>query len=422
LLLIALLLSGCADEKAEPVEAEATSASSEAAQERKPTSPSLPTIGDVILMDGELVSSYPALDLAFPQNASGVLETHYVELGQRVKEGDLLAKLDDTDLRKAVAKAGRDLARAIEDKEKGEADIDRTYQRESEDAQTEYDRAIRDAERKYERDLDEARRALKQARRDLQRLNLQPPTTALAEAEVELGRARDREAEAADDYKQALDRPWEDQEIRDSLYKEWQARIVDRDLAELRLQDAQIAMDVHRLDLQARQQDVDNAAVDLERVEKDPVDKEVVDKEVNLALDRAVEDARLKLAEAEDDMENARLYAPWDGLVRSVEADVGSTIDSGKAIVTLLNIEDLYFVTENLSERHVAQLQRGQHAEITLRTYPDVTLTGTVDVVLPQIERASDSEARFVAYIRLEASELDLLPGMTGRVQVSTGK
>jgi multidrug resistance efflux pump len=429
LLAIALLLGGCAGRKGESVEAEealiegeAMPASPEAAEEREPTSISLPAVDDVILMDGELVGTYPALDLAFPGSASGALEALHVELGQHVQEGDLLAVLDDLELRKAIATAQRDLARAIEDQAKGKADIDRTYRRELEDAQTQYDRATHDAERKYERDLDEARRALEQARRDLQRLDMQPPTTALAEAKVELGRALDQEAKAADDYKQALDRPWEDQEIRDSLYEEWQARIVDRELAELRLQDARIALDVHRLDLEARKQDIDNAAADLERVEKDPVDKEVVDKEVNLALDRAVEDARLKLTEAEEDLENARLYAPWNGLVLSLEADAGSTIDGGKTVITLLNIEELYFVTENLSERHVAQLEHGQHAEITLRTYPDVVLAGTVDVVLPQTERSSDSDARFVAYIRLEASELDLLPGMTGRVQVSTGK
>jgi multidrug resistance efflux pump len=69
----------------------------------------------------------------------------------------------------------------------------------------------------------------------------------------------------------------------------------------------------------------------------------------------------------------------------------------------------------------VAQLEPGQHAEITLRSYPDVTLTGQVDVVLPKTDRTGETDARFVAYILLDESELDLLPGMTGRVEVVTG-
>jgi multidrug efflux pump subunit AcrA (membrane-fusion protein) len=426
-IVFALLLGGCARTKSEPVPAgEASGAEAampaepERAGETEPAQPTLPAASEVILMDGELVSTYPSLGLAFPGSADGELLNLYVEVGQRVRKGDLLASLDDAELRKAVAEAQLDLDRAIEDRDKGKADIDKTYQRELDDAQLQYDRAVHDAERKYERELDDAQRALEQARRDLQRLQMQPPTTALAEAKADLGRAMDREADAADAYKQALDRPWENQDMRDALYKDWQASIVDRDLAQLRLEDAQIALQVHQLDVQARQSDVENAARDVQRVEKDPVDRDIVEREVNLALDRAVEDARHKLAEAQADLENARLYAPRDGLVLSLEAGVGSTVGTGKAIVTLLNIEEIYFITQNLSERHIAQLRRGQHAEITLRTYPDVVLSGTVHVVLPQIERASDSEARFVAYIRLDGSELDLLPGMTGRVEVIT--
>jgi multidrug resistance efflux pump len=339
-----------------------------------------------------------------------------------VTKSGLLAVLDDGAQRKAVAEAQLDLDRALEDLEQGEADIEKTYQRESEDAQIKYERAVHDAERNYERELDEARRALEGARRDLERHQMQPPTTDLAEAEVELARARDREADAADAYKQALDRPWEPQDVRDSLYEDWQTTIVDRDLAELRLDDAQIAMQVYQLDLKALQRDVRNAETDLARVEKDPVDEDLVEREINLDLGRAVEDAQRKLTEAQQDLEDARLYAPWDGLVRSIQASVGSSVEGGRAVIELLNIKDLYFRTQNLSERHVAQLRRGQRAEITLRSYPDVVLGGTVQVVLPQTERATDSDARFVAYIRLDKSDLDLLPEMTGRVQVITGE
>ena len=247
-------------------------------------------------------------------------------------------------------------------------------------------------------------------------------TTAVAEAKVDLARAKEREADTSDAYKQALDRPWEDQEIRDSLYEDWQVSIVDRELAQLRLADAQLALEVHGYDLVARKKDVEYAAADLERVEKDPVDRAHVDKEVNLALRRAVEDAQAALTEVREDLEDAQLYAPWDALVLSLETSIGASVGSGTPVVTLLNLEDLYFATQNLSERHIAQLRRGQRAEITLRAYPDVILGGTVDVVLPQTERTSDTDAAFVAYIRPDESELDLLPEMTGRVEVITAK
>jgi multidrug resistance efflux pump len=423
MLLIALLAGGCGREEAQAPAGEGRRVPETAPQETPAAAPpSATAASDVILMDGELVSAYPSLSLAFPENAVGRLQSIGVSLGQRVEAGDLLAVLDEGELTRAVRKARRDLDRALEDQAKGEADVERNYQRQSDDAQRTYDRAVRDAEQKYERELEEARRTLAQVERDLQQAQMQPPTTSLAEAEAELNRALTREADAADAYEQALDRPWERQEIRDSLYKDWQAAIVDRELAQLRLEDAQIALRVYRLDLAAKREAVENASADLEGVEKDPVDpREEVEREVNLAYERAVEDARLQLAEAEQDLENARLYAPWDGLVLSIEAGVGSTVGAGQAVVVLLNVEALYFVTQNLSERHVAQLQPGQRAQVTLRAYPDVVLGGTVDVVLPKLDRAADTDARFVAYIRLDESALDLLPGMTGRVEVVTG-
>lgn len=426
MLFLALLAGGCGRQEARVQEpAGGEQLAPEAALQETPNA-ALPAVtpgtSDVILMDGELVSAYPALPLAFPENASGRLRELHVALGQRVAKGELLATLDDGELRKAVDQARLDLKRALEDQAQGQAEIDKAYQRQSEDAQRTHDRALRDAERAYARALEDARRALAQAERDLERATLQPPTTALAEAEVELARAMDREAEAADSYAQALDRPWEPQEIRESLYKEWQARIVDRELAELRLEDAEVALRVHRLDLAAKRQAVENAQADLARVEQDPVDpREEVDREVNRSYERAVEDARVRLAEAQADLEHARLVAPWNGLVLSLKIGVGSSVGAGQAVLELFNVEALRFVTQNLSERHVAQLAPGQRAEITLRTYPDQVVAGTVDVILPKTDRAGDADARFVAYIRLDETDLGLLPGMTGRVEVIAG-
>ena len=50
-------------------------------------------------------------------------------------------------------------------------------------------------------------------------------------------------------------------------------------------------------------------------------------------------------------------------------------------------------------------------------------IAGKVKVVVPNKERQTDADARFTAYIRLDDNdgELDLLPGMTGRVEIVTG-
>jgi multidrug resistance efflux pump len=364
--------------------------------------PELPA-GRVILMDGELKAASPSLKLTFAGNVNAELLTLNVTIGQRVERGDLIAALDDGDLQQAIVDAQLTLDRATEDRDKAQSDAEEQYQRQ-----------VEDAEEKYEREVLDAQRSLESAQAALERAKMQPPTTSVAEAKANLAKALDQQAQAHDEYKKALDRPWEPQRIRDSLYKDWQERIVERELAELRLQDAQIALDVYYLDLAQKQKDVADAEEDLARVTKDTVEREDI-----LSYERAVEDAERVLSDTEEALEDARLYAPFDGLVVSIDVNVGSEVSSGTPIVTLIDLEHLYFVTENLSERHVAQIGPGQEANITLRAYPDTVLTGQVDSVIPQ-EQVAGAEARFAAYIRPDETELDLLPGMTGRVEVVT--
>ena len=369
----------------------------------KPTPPAELAASKVILMDGELVAASPSLNLTFSGNVNAELLALDVTIGQRVKEGDLIAMLDDGDLQQAVVDAQLTLDRAIEDRDKAKVDAEENYQQAVDDAQT-----------KYESELLDAQRRLASAQTALERAEMQPPTTSVAEARANLATAHDREADAHDEYKRALDRPWEPQRIRDSLYKDWQVSIKERELAELRLQDAQVALEVYYYDLAQKQVDIEEAEEDLARVEMDDVEKDDI-----LSYERAIEDAERVLADTKEALEDAKLYAPFDALVVSIDANVGSEIGSGTQVVTLVNLERLYFVTDNLSERHVAQIRPGLEANITLRTYPDTVLTGRVDSVIPQ-EQGASAEARFAAYIRLDETDLDLLPEMTGRVEVVT--
>ncbi len=359
--------------------------------------------GRVILADGEIKSGRPSLKLSFAGEAGGTLIALHVERGQRVREGDLIATLDDTRLRQAVEEAKLALQRAIEDREQALADAEKSYRKRAQEA-----------EDKYERELREAKRALESARYNLKRLKMNPPTTSLEEARVNLARAKDAEAQAEDNYRRALDRPWEPQSIRDSLYKEWRERIKDRELAEMRLHDAQVALQVYYLDLAERERQVRDAETDLQQVRLEEVEKP----QLAPSYERAIEDAQRKLADARRKLADACLYAPWDGLVVSVDATVGQAVSAGTPIVTLLDVNELYFVTENLSERHVAALREGLQARITLRAYPDKEVTGRVETVLPNTDRRTDAEARFVAYIRITPSELSILPGMTGRAEI----
>jgi multidrug resistance efflux pump len=117
-------------------------------------------------------------------------------------------------------------------------------------------------------------------------------------------------------------------------------------------------------------------------------------------------------------VEDTRLVAPAGGTVLSVDSAPGSLVGSGTPVVTLLDTGRLQFETNNLSERDLAQITPGQEALITLKAYPNDTVDGRVLRIAPVAEGTVGDAATFSVIIDLDGTDLDLLPGMTGRVEI----
>ena len=63
----------------------------------------------------------------------------------------------------------------------------------------------------------------------------------------------------------------------------------------------------------------------------------------------------------------------------------------------------------------------GQEVSIVLKAYPDAPLTGTVLRIGPQATGLVGDAATFPVIIELDAANLDLRPGMTGRAEIRGG-
>lgn len=349
----------------------------------EPTMPPRDATDQAITAEGRLVSPYPSLPLGFGGGVSGEVVTVTVRPGDEVGAGDLLAQLDDANLRLAVMDAELALERATMDR----------------------DRAVA----QWERDVAEAEEALAAAERARTMARLEVSDTSVEEARTALERARQAEANAEQDYLKALDF-WPPLPV-DTYYDAWQRAIRERELAEMRLTDAEDALSASYLTMEARDADVVQAERALAALQEGP----------DPAFERAVEDTEIQLAEAEEALNHARLTVPWEAVVLSVDVAPGATVSAGTPVVTLLNVADgLRFVTQDLSEQHVAAIHPGQRAVVTLRTFPEQPLEGVVEAVVPQIEERADTEGRFAIYVRLGPTELRLLPGLTGRVEILT--
>ncbi len=351
-----------------------------------------PIIGTTVVAEGRLASPYPKLALAFEGSVSGRVLSITVKAGDPVSAGALLAILDDTEAQREVRDAQQALDRAMADRERALA--------------------------QWERDVVDAEQALASAQRALQVAQLNYSKTGIEEASTSLAHARATEADASEAYNQSLNRPQDTAETRETYYETLQNAIRDRELAEMRLADAQDSYQASYVELQAKEADVVKAERNLAALE-DGIDP---------TYDRAVEDAEQRLAQAQDALEDTRLTAPWEAVVLSVDVAPQAQVGAGTPVVTLLSLEDgLRFITENLSEQHVADIRPGQRAIVTLRTFVETPLEGTVEAVVPQVDSqtsagssAQTTDARFTVRVQVAPTDLNLLPGLTGRAEILT--
>ncbi|MFQ5419629.1 MAG: efflux RND transporter periplasmic adaptor subunit, partial [Anaerolineae bacterium] len=133
----------------------------------------------------------------------------------------------------------------------------------------------------------------------------------------------------------------------------------------------------------------------------------------------SLEQSRFSLQQAQDALAKAQLTAPWAGTVLSVDISPGAMVGAGTPIISLLDMHNLQFHTNNLSERDLAQISSGQPVEIVLKSYPNDPITGSVAGIAPQATGTVGDAAVFTVKINLDASDLDLRPGMTGRAEIT---
>ncbi len=124
--------------------------------------------------------------------------------------------------------------------------------------------------------------------------------------------------------------------------------------------------------------------------------------------------------QAEVNVENTRVRAPFDGTVLRKDAEVGEIVAPSSAgggltrtaIVTMADLATLE-VEVDVNEAYIAQIRGAQPARITLDAYPDTSFAGRVRQVVPTADRQK-------ATVQVKVSILDrdprILPEMGAKV------
>ncbi len=336
-----------------------------------------------ISADGVVKTALPPIALS--ANVSAKVSTVNVEPGQAVKTGDVLATLDDTALRDALADAELQLALV-------EAQIAQAQAPARPEDVASARAALAAAQANYalvqqgatESEVEQARLSWVAAREAYLAAQVNRDVACGTPAGTSIPACRAQEAAYGNAY-----------ESERAAYANYQRLLQPATREQLAQANAGVV----------------SARARLQALEAGPGEAQ------QQVFEAQLKQARSAVERARGNLREAVVRSPCNCVVQEANLTVG-TIPKGVAF-TLVELDRLIFETTNLSERDLAAIKIGSQAIVRLKAF-DRTFSGTVTAILPQSTGTQGGAALFSALIELDPSEARILPGMTGRAEIRT--
>lgn len=132
------------------------------------------------------------------------------------------------------------------------------------------------------------------------------------------------------------------------------------------------------------------------------------------AVRAQVEQARVAVRLAEQQLADTVIRAPFSGLLAIRPVQVGSLIGAGTPVAHVVDIDQV-FIEAGVSERDINHLSVGQSVLVRVDALGDTPVPGVVDAVAP----VADQQTRnFPVRFRVDNADHLLKPGMIARVEV----
>jgi multidrug resistance efflux pump len=411
----------------------------------------------IVLAEGIIVPAR-AGHLAF--ELGGELLRVHVQVGDAIESGTTLAQLDTRELDLAIRSAEQDVAAQ-------EAVLRQLRAGASDEAIARADKANADqiaqakvALRAQELQLEKARQedpsiavAAARARVSQLELNLvkaqaQGPGPSLTSAEVTLERARIALEDTQDEYSKALDRPWEDQALRDMWAKRLEQAQLDYrvaqagldgaldaqrayqagldvlsaqiDEARTQLTQALLAQDTYSTTIEMMAQEVEAADLQLHALQtwdnpyRDPPSEHEISR-----LQAQLEKARVAVEQLLLRKEDATLKAPFSGTIIDVSVEPGDQVSPGQVAVVLATTDQLEVHTTDLSELEIGPVRVGAPVAVQVDAFPSQELPGrVVEIGLQAKDYRGDTVYQVIVALDPVGEGPTLRWGMTALVEI----
>ena len=115
-------------------------------------------------------------------------------------------------------------------------------------------------------------------------------------------------------------------------------------------------------------------------------------------------------------LEQASLFAPFDGTITAVTVDNAEFVGPGQAIIQIGDLSTLRVETTDLNEIDVARVQVGDTVEVTFDALEGVSVQGTVTHIAPKAEAGAG--VNYTVIIELDNIPSGIRWGMTAFVDI----
>jgi HlyD family secretion protein len=364
-----------------------------------PTTTTEPAMQTAVASLGNLVVSasgtgqlIPASEMSLGFDQAGTLSELDVEVGDLVKKGDLLARLQTNDTQDSINSSIADAQLSVVTAENAvktlydNADISRTTA--LNDIAT-YAQAVRDAQYQLENYT----------------MPLVLEGLGAVEAVDKMKADLDAALEAFDPYRYYSP----NNDTRKSL-------LVDLNLAQSNY-DAAVKRLNYEYVLEVAQANLDKARRDYDKYKDGPAPDDLKEAEAELAS------AQSKLALALDTQSVIDLVAPMDGTVMSIDNNVGEVLSS----TPFINLADLQQpkLVVYIDETDLDKVALEHEADVTFDALSNQAFTGKVVAIDPSLETVSNVQVVTI-YVLLDkeslSADVNLLAGLNASVDVISGR
>lgn len=350
-----------------------------------------------------------------------------VDLGSRVRVGEVLAELDRTELEQAVlaaqaAQASAD-ATLAQLKAGPKAEVLAAAQANQRAAQARVN-ALEGARSNADANAADGRVRDARAALESAQAALTPDAQAVATADAALAAARTRLSQLQADPARANDKPALDSARQEVTRLEAAANAARTpsgsqtavESARRELQDAQQVQMMLRLSTTAFDLDQARALLDAANAQVNLANAPASAEEIKAAETRA-EEAYAQAELARSRLTNATITAPISGIVVDIKQSVGTTVSPATALLTLIP-PDMQ-VRVQVDETQASQIQVGQSVNLSVESFPKESFAGTVKAIAPVLDPRTRTMA---VQIVVADPQAKLKAGMFAQLSISLGQ